>query len=147
MAWHPTEHADSTLLKEEWQNERVEKVLAYLPPKLSPITVHPYRIAATKIKHTFAEFFSNQIRPKHVAALKLAMVNTLNMANRVLSFLKTVFSYALEWQIVDSPTCVDIKHHAEGKQQPYVTSDEYAAIYAHANLRMQAIRYLLYLTG
>lgn len=127
--------------------ELVENVLTHMSPKLSKNTIDQYKIAAARIKETFAEFAPDQIRPKHVAALKMDMSDTPNMANRVLSFLKTVFSYAVEWQLVDSNPCVGIRRHAEGKRQRYITDDEYAAIYAKANPRMQVIMDLLYLTG
>lgn len=127
--------------------ELVEKVLTHISPKLSKNTVDQYKIAAARIKETFAEFAPDQIRPKHVAALKMDMANTPNMANRVLSFLKTVFAYAVEWQLVDSNPCVGIRRHSEGKRQRYITDEEYAAIYAKANPRMQVIMDLLYLTG
>ena len=127
--------------------ELVEKVLTHISPKLSKNTIDQYKIAAARIKETFAEFAPDQIRPKHVAALKMDMADTPNMANRVLSFLKTVFTYAVEWQLVDSNPCVGIRRHAEGKRQRYITDDEYAAIYAKANPRMQVIMDLLYLTG
>ncbi|WP_348995566.1 tyrosine-type recombinase/integrase [Achromobacter sp. HNDS-1] len=127
--------------------ELVEKVLTHVSPKLSKNTIHQYKIAAARIKDAFAEFAPDQIRPKHVAALKMDMADTPNMANRVLSFLKTVFAHAVEWQLVDSNPCVGIRRHAEGKRQRYITDDEYAAIYAKANPRMQVIMDLLYLTG
>lgn len=127
--------------------ELVEKVLTHISPKLSKNTIHQYKIAAARIKDAFAEFAPDQIRPKHVASLKMDMADTPNMANRVLSFLKTVFAQAVEWQLVDSNLCVGIRRHAEGKRQRYITDDEYAAIYAKANPRMQVIMDLLYLTG
>lgn len=127
--------------------ELVEKVLTHISPKLSKNTVDQYKIAAARIKETFAEFAPDQIRPKHVAALKMDMANTPNMANRVLSFLKTIFTYAVEWQLVDTNPCVGIRRHSEGKRQRYITDEEYAAIYAKANPRMQVIMDLLYLTG
>ncbi|KAB1444157.1 tyrosine-type recombinase/integrase [Bordetella bronchiseptica] len=125
----------------------VEKVLTHVSPKLSPNTIQQYKIAAARIKDAFAEFAPDQVRPKHVAALKVDMADTPNMANRVLSFLKTVFAYAVEWQLVDSNPCIGIKRHNEGKRKRYITDAEYAAIYHHANPRMQVIMDLLYLTG
>jgi len=125
----------------------VERVLTYIEPNLSKNTVSQYRIAAARVKEAMGEFAPHQVLPRHVAALKADMANTPNMANRVLSFLRVVFAHAVEWGEADSNPCIGIMRHKEGKRKRYITDDEYAAIYAHANPRLQVIIDILYLTG
>src|SRR5690606_20331182 len=93
------------------------------------------------------EFAPHQVMPKHVAALKLDMSDTPNMANRVLSFLRVVFSYAVEWQMVDSNPCIGIRRHEEAKRKRYITDAEFEAIRSHAHPRLKIVVDLLYLTG
>lgn len=125
----------------------VRKVLLHIEPNLAKNTVQQYRYAANRAEEAFAEFAPHQVLPKHIAALKMDMADTPNMANRVLSFLRVVFSHAVEWQLVDSNPCIGIKRHAESKRTRYLTDAEFAAIRAHANPRLQIVMDLLYLTG
>lgn len=125
----------------------VERVLTHLQPKLAKNTMLQYRIAADRINEALGDFAPHQVLPRHVAALKLDMAETPNMANRVLSVLRTVFACAVEWQEVDANPCIGIKRHVEGRRGRYITDDEYARIRAHANPRMQVVMDLLYLTA
>ncbi|MBL8361710.1 MAG: tyrosine-type recombinase/integrase [Rubrivivax sp.] len=110
-------------------------------------TREQYRVAADKLKKAFAEFNPDQVKPKHVAALKVATAAHPNMSNRVMSFLRVVFGYALEWQLVESNPCIGIRRHEEKKRSRYLTDDEFSAILEHAPARLQVIMRLCYLTG
>lgn len=127
--------------------ELIDRVLVHHCKKLSPNTQSQYRIAGEKLKKAMAEFSPEQVKSKHVAAIKLHLADTPNMANRVLSVLRIVFQYAVEWQLCESNPCVGIKRHDEAKRSRYITDAEYAAIYAAAPPRLQVIMDLLYLTG
>lgn len=127
--------------------ELIDRVLVHHCKKLSPNTQSQYRIAGEKLKKFMAEFSPEEVKSKHVAAIKLHLADTPNMANRVLSVLRIVFQYAVEWQLCDSNPCVGIKRHDEAKRSRYITDAEYAAIYAAAPPRLQVIMDLLYLTG
>jgi len=127
--------------------ELIEKVYAHHSPTLAKNTRDQYRIAADVLKRKLAEFAPEQVKGKHVAAIKMAGADTPNMTNRVLSFLRTVFNYAVEWQLVDSNPCVGIKRHEEAKRKRYLTDDEFFAIRDAAGPRLQVILDLLYCTG
>lgn len=125
----------------------IDRVLVHISPKLKQNTVSQYRIAGDKLKKFLSEFSPEQVKPKHVAAIKMHMAATPNMANRVLSVLRIVFQHAVEWQLCEINPCVGIKRHAESKRDRYITDAEYASIYAVAPPRLQIIMELLYLTG
>lgn len=127
--------------------ELIDRVLAHVSAKLKPSTRSQYRVAGAKLKKYLAESSPEQVKQKHVAAIKVHMAETPNMANRILSVLRIVFQYAVEWQLCDSNPCVDIKRHEEAKRNRYITDAEYGAIYAAAPPRLQIIMDLLYLTG
>lgn len=115
--------------------------------KLADSTRKQYRIAADELKRRFKLFDPGQVKSKHVAQIKLDGAAHPNMTNRVVSFLRTVFTYAVEWQLVDSNPCVGIKRHKEAKRKRYLTDGEFAAIRAKAGPRLQVIMDLQYLTG
>lgn len=93
------------------------------------------------------EFRPDQVKPKHIAMIKKDMAETPNMANRCISFLRTVFSYALEWQEVESNPCVGIKRHKEKKRDVYVTHEEFALLKTNSAPWLAPILDIAYLTG
>lgn len=127
--------------------ELIERVMAQILPKLAPNSQAQYRLIAAKLKTMLSDFTPDQVKPKHIADVKVKLSATPNMANRVLSVLRIIFQHAVEWQIVDSNPCIGIKRHEEAKRKRYITDAEYAAIHACANPRMRVIMDLLYLTG
>lgn len=125
----------------------IERVFEHHSRTISENTRKQYRQAADALKKTFREFAPEQVKSKHVAAMKLAGADTPNMTNRKLSFLRTVFNYAVEWQEVEGNPCVGIKRLAEAQRDRYLTDAEVADIRAAARPRLQIIIDLLFLTG
>lgn len=127
--------------------ELIDKVLAHHGRDLSSATLEQYQVAAKLLKRKLVQFAPEQVKPKHVAALKLSMSDTPNMANRTLSFLRVVFRYAVEWQLVESNPCIGIARHREQKRRRYITDDEFWRIHAHAGQRLKLVMLAQYLTG
>lgn len=125
----------------------IDRVLAHIKPTIADSTYRQYQDAARHLKTRLVEFRPDQVKPKHVAAIKLDMADTPNMANRTLSLLRLTFSYAVEWQLVDSNPCIGVKRHKEAKRGRYITDSEYTKIRLAAGDRLQVIMDLLYLTG
>jgi integrase len=122
----------------------IDDALAHMKPKLKKSTAQQYEIAAKKLREILAP---EQVKPKHVAAIKVALREHPNMANRCLSVLRSVFALAVEWQLVESNPCIGIKRHAEAKRDRYLNDEEIAAIRANCSPRMQCVVDVLYLTG
>lgn len=128
----------------------IDVVLAEMKKRKKPLaksTLEQYTIAAKKLKKSLALFAPDEVRGKHVAQVKSDFVKTPNMGNRVLSFLRQVFAYAVENQLVESNPVLGIKPFPEDKRERLISPQEYAAIYAKAGPRLQVIMDLLYLTG
>jgi integrase len=125
----------------------IDEALDAMRHRLAGNTVKQYEAAAERLKTYLAEFEPRQVLPRHVAALKLHMADTPNMSNRVVSFLRMVFAYALERQLVDSNPCTGIRRHAEKKRDRYLSDAEFAAICAHSSEYMRSIWEMCFLTG
>lgn len=125
----------------------IDRVYEIHAKSLSASTQQQYRIAADKLKSNLCKFSPAQVKSKHVAAIKLKMADTPNMANRIISFLRTVFAYAVEWQEVDSNPCTGVRRHAEEKRKRLLSHAEWSAIHLAAGPRLRAIMELQYLTG
>ena len=115
--------------------------------KVAPATRKQYATAGRKLKTMLAEFSPAQVQPKDVAAVKIKLAGTPNMANRCLSVLRMVFAYAVEQQIVASNPCLGIERHSERKRTRYLTDAEFSAIRAHSGPRLRVIVDLAYQTG
>jgi integrase len=103
-------------------------------------------IAATRLKKILKDFAPEQVKPKHVATIKRAMQATPNMANRVLSFGRQVFDYALEDQRIESNPFVGVKRYPERKRTRLLLWEEWWKIRAAASRRLQLVMDGLYLT-
>jgi integrase len=125
----------------------IDSVLKHIRPNLASATIAQYDVAARKLKKMLQQFAPEQVRPKHVAAIKVALAKTPNMANRCLSLLRQVFAWALEQQLIESNPAVGIKRHLEAKRGRLISLDEYGAIYSKAGPRLQVIMDLCIRTG
>lgn len=121
--------------------------LPHITKGKAPATATQYRHAAKKLSHMLQEFRPDQVKPKHLARIKLAMANMPNMANRCLSVARLLFNHWLELQIVDENPAIGIARHAEAKRGRIVSDAEFDAIYPFADDRLQIIMDLLRLTG
>ena len=125
----------------------IDRVLEHIKPTLATSTAAQYDIAGRKLKAALLEFAPEQVKSKHVAAIKVHHAKTPNMSNRMLSVLRTVFAFAVEWQLVESNPCIGIRRHSEAKRDRYLTDDEFRAIKARAHPRLAAIMDVAYCTG
>lgn len=123
----------------------IDKALASM--KVGPSTAKQYRKTGDRLKRIFRDFTPEQIKGKHVARMKSEYADKPFYANRLLSLLRLVFSFAVEAQLVESNPCADIKPHKEQARTRYISDEEYAAIRAKAGERLQVIMDLLYLTA
>ncbi|MCY1296564.1 Tyrosine recombinase XerC [compost metagenome] len=125
----------------------IDDVLKQLRTKLKPSTLDQYEAAGRRLKEILAEFEPHQVKSKHVAAIKNSMADTPNMANRVVSFLRTVCTYGVEWQLMDSNPCIGIRRFEEKKRDRYLTDAELASILAVSTENMRVIYLMAYLTA
>lgn len=124
-----------------------QRVLAAHKQKVSANTYTQYRLATKQLSKILAEFAVDQVTPRDIAQIKRSMAHKPNMCNRMLSFLRLSFEYALEWGECSSNPVIGIKRHAEKKRGRYITDEEYALIYAKAGPRLQVIMDLCYFTA
>lgn len=125
----------------------IDAALNHKRPQLAPSTVKLYDQVAVHLKQWLQDFAPEQVRPKHIVAIKRKLVATPNYSNLVISVLRTVFDYALEAELVESNPAVGVKKYPEAKRTRLITPEEYRAIYTHAEPRLQVIMDLAVRTG
>jgi len=127
--------------------ELIDRVLDVHGKRIAPSTLSQYTLAGERLKTILAEFEPHQVRPKHVAAIKIKLADTPTQCNRILSFLSVVFNYALEWQLTENHPCRGIRQYKERARTRYVSHDEFNALLAHLPEPMHNLFTLVYLTG
>lgn len=127
----------------------IDDAFAFIKPNLAAQTVKSYGSAAKQLKKVLQQFQPHQVKPVHAATIKRSMAGKPNMCNRVLSFARQVFDYALEnqWPGVELNPFTGIRRHKERKRDRLISEAEYAAIYAKAGPRLQIIMDLLIRSG
>lgn len=116
-------------------------------PRLAESTRRQYRHAGRLIAKVFADFAPEQVEQRHIAQFRQALAETPNMANRCLSVLRQVFTYAVERQLVASNPAIGVTPYREAKRERLILAAEYQAIRAAARPRLQCVIDLLALTG
>lgn len=125
----------------------IDEALPHICRNVKRSTAKQYEHVAKILRRKLVQFGPEQVMPRHVAQLKMDLIDTPNMANRCLSVLRQVFDYALERQLVDSNPAIGIKRHKEAKRTRLLSLDEYAAIHKHAAPRLQVVMDLCIRTG
>ena len=125
----------------------VDETLRHIRSDLADSTFRQYLGAAKVIKRKLVNFSPEQVRSKNIARIKKDMKDTPSMANRVLTVLRLVFSYAVEEERIDSNPCYGIKPYPEKKRDRLLSLDEWISIYWCAGARLQLIMRVEYLTG
>lgn len=125
----------------------IDVALPHILRNAAPNTAKGYRLSARRLKKALAEFTPEEVKAKHVAALKLSWVSTPNLANRHLTVLRLVFNFAVENQLIDGSPVTGIKPYREAKRSRLLSLEEYTAIYRQAGPRLQVIMDLCIRTG
>ncbi len=106
-----------------------------------------YTLSSRRIKVVFAEFKVEDVRPKHIAQVKMSMQKTPNAANRMLSVLRLLFAYAVEQQLCEWNPTHGIKPFPEAKRDRLLSEADIAKLLVVAPPRMRALIGILRLTG
>lgn len=111
-------------------------------------TVQQYEAAANILRRKLAQFSPDRVTMKTVFGIQASMAEHPNMANRVISVLRLVFTYAVRHHPgVTTNPCTGVTRLEEGKRERLLTPEEWSAIHMAAGPRLRAIMELQYLTG
>ena len=125
----------------------IERAHPQIIRRVKPATAAQYDFCRKVVSEMLAEFQPAQVRSKDIAAIKSCYADRPNMGNRILSYLRLVFSCALEWGEVENNPVIGIKRHAEHKRRRYLSDSELAAIRQCSPDHLRAIVDVAYLTG
>lgn len=125
----------------------IDRALAHLAVGKAKNTAAQHRRLGKTLRKVFSDFTPQQVEPRHVAKLKVALSKTPFRANQLVSLLRSIFALAVEWQLVPSNPCVGILRLEQPKRTRYITDAEYTRIREKASPSVRAVMDLCYLTG
>lgn len=111
-------------------------------------TVQQYEAAAKMLKRKLTQFAPERVTTKTVFGIQASLAEHPNMANRAITVLRLIFTYAVKHHpAVTSNPCTGVKRLEEAKRGRLLTPEEWSAIHMAAGPRLRVIMELQYLTG
>lgn len=96
----------------------------------------------------FGKVAAAAVRPMHVAQyLDIRGEKAPVRANREISLLSNIFSYAMRWGVVDGNPCRGVRKHSEKGRDRYITDAEFEGVKAIAGDFIAAVMEFAYITA
>lgn len=114
---------------------------------LAANTVQSYEQARDRLLKVFAEFDPQQIRSKHIVALRNGDAAKPGAARRNQIFLKIVLDVAVEEELIEYNPAIGVRKAKTKSRKRYINDAEFVSIYQIAGPRLKVIMKLCYLTA
>ncbi len=110
-------------------------------------TLRQYTYAAGVLKRKLRQFEPQEVTAETVVGIRDSLIDTPNMANRVVGLLRQILGRAAEAGRIPANPAIGIARLTEVKRERLISDDEWSAIYAKAGERLRVIMELQHLTG
>jgi len=126
----------------------INRYMVEIAPKKAPRTYQDNQQEAANLLKVFAQVVIASVRPMHIARyLDIRGAKAPVRANREISLLSHIFSYAMRWGMTDTNPCIGVAKHTEKGRDRYVTDDEFEAVKNLASPLIAALMEFAYLTA
>lgn len=126
----------------------IEKYLVEIAPKKAKSTYQGNLTEAKNLNEVFGNMLVLEIRPMHIAKyLDIRGVKAPVRANREISLLSHIFSYAMRWGMIDRNPCIGVAKHAEKGRDRYITDQEFDGVKALASELIAIVMDFAYMTA
>jgi len=126
----------------------IEKYMVEVAPKKAKATYQGNVMEAKNLNDVFGNMLVLEVRPTHIAKyLDIRGVKAPIRANREISLLSHIFSYAMRWGQIDRNPCLGVAKHPEKGRDRYITDDEYEKVKAIANELIATVMDFAYITA
>ncbi len=107
----------------------IEKYMIEIAPRKAKSTYQGNLIEAKNLKDVFGKMLVLEIRPMHVAKyLDIRGIKAPVRANREISLLSHIFSYAMRWGQIDRNPCIGVAKHPEKGRDRYISDQEFEGV-------------------
>lgn len=126
----------------------IKRYMVEVAPKKAARTYQDNQQEAANLLKVFAPVATAAIKPMHIARyLDVRGVKAPVRANREISLLSHIFSYAMRWGMMDTNPCTGVAKHTEKGRDRYVTDSEFEAVKAMASPLIATLMEFAYLTA
>ena len=126
----------------------IEKYMVEIAPKKAKATYTGNVMEAKNLNGVFGNMLVLEIRPTHIARyLDIRGIKAPIRANREISLLSHIFSYAMRWGQIDRNPCLGVAKHPEKGRDRYITDAEFEAVKILASELIQIVMDFAYITA
>jgi integrase len=140
------EREGSTHKKGTTVSHMINRYLIEILPSLSPKTVQERTRQAVGLDSAYGNMPLHSVKPHHIAAY-LDRRSAKVAANREITFLSSMYQYAMRWGWCESNPCTGIRRNAEKRRTRYITDIELDTLINTASKKMAVIIEIAYLTA
>ncbi|MEE9492203.1 MAG: tyrosine-type recombinase/integrase [Gammaproteobacteria bacterium] len=127
-------------------NHMIDRYLIEILPTLAIKTQSERNRQAVRLKSVYGSMRLGDVRPQHIARYldqRMAKVS----ANREITFLSSMYQYAMRWGWCILNPCTGIRRNTEKKRTRYITDKELQTLIDVADRPIAVIIEVAYLTG
>lgn len=107
----------------------IDKYMIEIAPKKAKATYIGNLMEANNLKKVFGKMLVLDVRPTHIAKyLDIRGIKAPIRANREISLLSHMFSYAMRWGQIDRNPCLGVAKHSEKGRDRYITDNEFELV-------------------
>ncbi|HNV88898.1 MAG TPA: tyrosine-type recombinase/integrase [Methylotenera sp.] len=126
----------------------IDKYMVEVAPKKAKSTYTGNLLEAKNLKDVFGKMLVLEIRPMHIAKyLDLRGIKAPIRANREVSLLSHIFSYAMRWGQLDRNPCLGVAKHPEKGRDRYITDHEFESVKNIASDLIATVMDFAYITA
>lgn len=107
----------------------IDKYMIEIAPKKAKATYTGNLMEAKNLREVFGKMLVLEVRPTHIAKyLDIRGLKAPIRANREISLLSHIFSYAMRWGLIDRNPCLGVAKHTEKGRDRYISDQEFEAV-------------------
>lgn len=126
----------------------IDKYMVEVAPKKAKSTYTGNLTEAKNLKDVFGKMLVLEVRPTHIAKyLDIRGVNAPIRANREISLLSHIFSYAMRWGQIDRNPCLGVAKHPEKGRDRYISDHEFEGVKKLASDLIATVMDFAYITA
>lgn len=126
----------------------IDKYMIEIAPKKAKATYTGNLMEAKNLREVFGKMLVLEVRPTHIAKyLDIRGLKAPIRANREISLLSHMFSYAMRWGQVDRNPCLGVAKHAEKGRDRYITDQEFESVKKLASELIAIVMDFAYITA
>jgi integrase len=126
----------------------IDKYMIEIAPKKAKATYTGNLMEAKNLKEVFGKMLVLEVRPTHIAKyLDIRGLKAPIRANREISLLFHIFSYAMRWGQIDKNPCLGVAKHSEKGRDRYISDHEFESVKKIASELIAIVMDFAYITA